>query len=177
MIFTTNSSYNPSYLNIVLKDPAATRFKTTSCFFYDFEKSRKPTAQIFCDVSVCDEDLDPLSFEKLYLLTKLPGEPKDGGTNGKWRINPDARKLDSRLMSMFNEKKKNPELDRLFKSAKKAGIEVLINTSRCYTRQNLANLLETHGFTIDTTFVLSAEGHITNEMCPPHVGVIAKYLK
>lgn len=175
VIFTTNSAYNPSFKETINNHPLATRFKLTSCRLFDYDKKRMPIAVLAQGVSVCNEDLDPLSFTKLTLYTKF----KDA-TGGKWVANPDAyRQLDKRTKEEFNQNKAKPEMQELFQNIKNGAVEVLINTIRSYTRESLAELFKAHGFEIDTTFAISSDGHTTTDIefyDAPHVGIVARYI-
>jgi|GEM_PF-5559917 len=52
-------------------------------------------------------------------------------------------------------------------------VELLKNTARAYTSENLEKLFQENGFTVDRSFFIADNGHETSKhLQPPHVGII-----
>ena len=173
VIFTVNSPHNLPELQPVFEvNPLATRFNLTRCLLTDFSRGNTPCHSFLSLYSVCPEDLDPLSFTKSRLL-----ETTD-----------DAWVMDMTAVDQLDKDIKQPIMDEIHRnkpmiaSIQGGRITVLTNIIRLYTRATLSRLFESHGFQVNSTFLIGINGHTLADDAAlltqaQQVGLIARFTR
>lgn len=179
IIFSANSYFYDPIIKIAETNPEATRFVIHRVQFHDVLKSPDlPVVHFVLDAEVCQEDVDPLSFDQIPLYKKSQT------TAYKWV----QCVLDEKQSKVVTKGVRN-KVNELWQEKKReiAALQIQIGTivlvrnyTRDYTAQTLTTLFERHGFKINQTYSLGYNGHILDPKKSSEkvhqVGVIGTYL-
>jgi len=155
-IFAVNSIYSVGNQEVFDKQPNSTCFDAVQCFVTDFNRSSMPIATIFFKLmpingNVTNETL--ANFKKIYLVER------NSKTNFKWKANNDQFSLlDKNLQKEINQAYQNHQ--KMISPITHGHVRVQTNTYRIYNKTNLSSLFKIHGFEVESTFVVSNNGHL-----------------
>lgn len=158
-IFVAGSIYStPPYKQTHEENPDCTSYTLNHCLVTDYNQGMLPIANICHDLVVCPEHLIPsfTDFTTLYIYEK------NAKTGFKWRANQDEfNKLNPSVRAKV--KKAIAENKPIITPITKGSVRVLINPMRFYNRKTLPALFRTHGFEVESTFVVNDKGHLIND--------------